>query len=585
MKVLDEHYPLYAVPEITTFADILRRGVKFHSGRPALADLRDTPIPRVTHGELWREVVRFGRALRRAGLAERDHVAVLSENRVQWAVAYLAVTTFNMVAVPIDRNLDENEVVSILHASDARGVVFSESHRQTVAGAMAAVRGLRVAVDMDAMEADGRVLSMVHMMARERVPELGDPFPAVQPGEVAVIPFTSGAIGRAKGVMLSQGNITANLMGMLRMVELVPEDRFLSVLPVHHTYECTCGLLCPLLAGASVTFARSLKTVVEDLQRVRATVLLGVPLLYEKMYRRVMAGIRERRLVRMLFRPMTGLAGAGEALGLARLRRRLFGAIHRRLGGAIRLFVVGGAPPDPEVMRGLRALGFTVLQGYGLTETSPILTLNRVRRFRDDAAGLPLPGVELRIDNADEEGRGEIMARGPAVMLGYYRNPEATAAVVRDGWFATGDLGYFDRDGFLHVVGRKKNVIVAANGKNVFPEELEDRVNTIPFVLEAMVHGIRRPGGGEEIAVMVVPNAEVFVEWARKHRRELNGEVIEEVLRQEVRALNRALPLYKQIRHVRVRENEFAKTTTQKIKRYLVHQDADATGSLTDRDA
>lgn len=170
-------------------------------------------------------------------------------------------------------------------------------------------------------------------------------------------------------------------------------------------------------------------------------------------------------------------------------------------------------------------------------------------------------------------------------MLGYYRNPEATAAVVRDGWFATGDLGYFDRDGFLHVVGRKKNVIVAANGKNVFPEELEDRVNTIPFVLEAMVHGIRRPGGGEEIAVMVVPNAEVFVEWARKHRRELNGEVIEEVLRQEVRALNRALPLYKQIRHVRVRENEFAKTTTQKIKRYLVHQDADATGSLTDRDA
>lgn len=584
MRVLDEHYPLYEAPEISCFADILRLGRERHGGRPALADLRETPLPRLTYSELFGEVVRFGRALKRAGLNERDHVAVLAENRVQWAVAYLAITTFNMVAVPIDRNLDENEVISILHAADARGMVFSEPCRATAAAAGRAVRCIKVLVDMDAPAAEGRVLSMAQIMAREKHPDAGDPFPAVDPSAMAVIPFTSGAIGRAKGVMLSQGNIAANLTAMLRMVEILPEDRFLSVLPIHHTYECSCGLLCPLLAGSSVTFARSLKTVVEDLQRVRATVLLGVPLLYEKMYRRVMAGIREKKLVRLLFGPMAAVAGAGESVGATRIRKKLFGAIHQRLGGAIRLFVVGGAPPDPEVMKGLRRLGFAILQGYGLTETSPILTLNRLRRFRDDAAGLPLPNVEVRIAEPDEEGRGEIMARGPSVMLGYYKNPDATAAVMREGWFATGDLGYLGQDGFLHVVGRKKNVIVASNGKNVYPEELEDRINAVPFVLESMVHGVRREGGGEEIAVVVVPNAEVFVEWAQKHRRELTGQVVEEVLDHEIRSLNRSLPLYKQIRHVRVRESEFAKTTTQKIKRYMVHQENGRSGSTEGRD-
>jgi long-chain acyl-CoA synthetase len=250
----------------------------------------------------------------------------------------------------------------------------------------------------------------------------------------------------------------------------------------------------------------------------------------------------------------------------------VFAKVHERFGGAIRIFIVGGAAPNPEVARGLRALGFTFLQGYGLTETSPIVALNRLRRFRDDAAGLPLPSLAVTIVDPDAEGRGEIVVKGPSVMLGYYKNPEATAQVLKEGAFYTGDYGFFAPDGFLHISGRKKNVIVAANGKNVFPEELEDQLNHRELILESMVRGIRTEGGGEEIEAILVPNAEAFVQLAERKGVELTHEWIESVLSEEVRSLNRSLPLFKQIRHVRVREGEFEKTTTQKIKRYLVEQ-------------
>jgi long-chain acyl-CoA synthetase len=360
---------------------------------------------------------------------------------------------------------------------------------------------------------------------------------------------------------------------MTSMVELLPSDRFLSVLPIHHTYECTCGFLCPLTTGSSVHFARSLKTVVEDLQKVRATILLAVPLLYDKMFKRIQAGVAEKRLASLLVKPMAGVASAAEAVGIEGVRRRMFAAIHQKLGGAIRILIVGGAAPNPEISMGMRAFGFTLLQGYGLTETSPIVALNRMRKFRDDAAGLPLPNLEIRIADPDDEGRGEIVVRGPSVMLGYYKNEEATRQFLRDGWFYTGDYGFLDSDGFLHVSGRKKNVIVASNGRNVFPEELEDQVNAIPFVLESVVYGARGPTGDEEICVMVVPNAETIYQHAEKSGTEITREWIEDVINKEIRDLNRRLPLYKQLRRVRIKEGEFEKTTTQKIKRYLIHQE------------
>jgi long-chain acyl-CoA synthetase len=573
MRTPNETYPLYPVPQLSSLQDMVRGSAARHGGKLALEDLNETPIPRVTYQELLEHVAAFGRALRRIGLDERDHIAVIGENRVQWTIAYLAAVTFNFVVVPIDKSLRENEILTILHASDANGVVFSESHRDTILTLAHAVKALKIFVDMDLPARDGKVHSMTELIAGEQIEEGKDPFPAVNPEEVAAIVFTSGSMGRAKGVMLSHRNIASNLMAMLSMIELLPEDRFLSVLPIHHTYECTCGQLCPLTVGASIHYARSLKTVLEDLQRVHATILLGVPLLYDKMYKRIVAAIEEKRVASLLIKPMSGVASFAEALGARGVRKKLFHAVHEKFGGALRILIVGAASPSPEVGRGMRSLGFTFIQGYGLTETSPIVALNRLRKFRDDAAGLPLPGLEVRIVDPDEDGRGEVVVRGPSVMMGYYKNEEATHQVLQDGWFATGDYGSFDGDGFLHISGRKKNVIVASNGKNVFPEELEDQVNAIPFVLESAVYGAKSANGDEEICVMVVPNAETFLEHADKTRKQVTREWIENVLDQEIRALNRKLPLYKQIRRVRIKDSEFEKTTSMKIKRYLLHQE------------
>jgi long-chain acyl-CoA synthetase len=570
MRHLDERYPLYDTPQIASLRDMLRHSAATYGDKLALEDLNPTPIPQATFAELERLVYRFGKALRHECLQERDKIAVIAENRVQWTIAYLAAVCANLVVVPIDKSLKENEIVTILHASDARAVVFSESFRDTFVSLGHSVKGVKHLIDMDLPARDGRLLSMPELIAAE--PDQVGEWPAVDPEAMAVIVFTSGAMGRAKGVMLSQANIAANLRGMLSMIELLPSDRFLSVLPIHHTYECTCGQLCPLTAGSSVHYARSLKTVVEDLQKVKATILLGVPLLYDKMYRRISAGIDEQKLLKVLIGPIRAGVTVGEALGLAGLRRKVFRKVHERFGGAIRIFIVGGAAPNAEVSAGLRALGFAFIQGYGLTETSPIVALNRLRRFRDDAAGLPLPNLEVRIDNPDAEGRGEVVVKGPSVMLGYYRDSDATAAVLKDGWFHTGDYGSIDKDGFLRISGRTKNVIVAATGKNVFPEELEDKLNARELIMESVVYGVRGEGG-EEIGAIIVPNVEAFVRLAEKRGVELTREWVESVISEEIRALNRSLPLYTQIRHVKVREAEFEKTTTQKVKRYLVHQE------------
>ena len=347
---------------------------------------------------------------------------------------------------------------------------------------------------------------------------------------MAEIIFTSGSLGRAKGVMLSQGNLAANLMSMVRMVFIHPEDRFLSVLPMHHTYECTCGLLCPLYTGASVHYARSLKTVVDDLQSSHATMLLGVPLLFDKMFKRIHKSIQERKLASMMMGPLVKVTSMLEKVGWKNCKKAVFREIHEKFGGHIRLFIAGGAATDPMVAKGLREFGFTFLQGYGLTETSPILALNRPDAFKDEAAGLPLPGVTLRIDTPNAEGVGEIWAKGPNVMLGYYKNEELTREAMSGEWFKTGDLGFRDEDDFLHISGRKKNVIISRRGENVYPEELEDLLHRSAFVLESMIYGEPDEKHDEVIAAMIVPDAEAFIEYSETQGVEITDELIKEVI-------------------------------------------------------
>jgi len=558
---------LTPVPSIVSLQDMLVQSAQRYGDKLALEDLNDTPMPRLSYQGLLKAVLTFGSALRALGIKERTHIAVIGENRVQWAVSYLTMACFNYVVVPIDRNLSQNEILNVVHESDAEAVIFSQQYETVFTDTHASLRKVKHFITMDSVARNGKFFSMTELI-RSASPAAVSDLPKVDPSEMGIIIFTSGTLGRAKGVMLSQGNIAANLSAMLSVFPMYPSDRFLSVLPMHHTYECNCGMLCPLYAGSSVHFARGLKTVTDDLQRVKATILLGVPLLYDKMFKRVHKGIQEKKAVAKVLNPLIKITDTLQTVGWKGAKKAVFKELHHKFGGSIRYFIAGGAAPDPLVAKGLRDLGFNFIQGYGLTETSPILALNSPYDFKDNAAGIPLPGVELKIQNPDAEGIGEVYAKGPNVMAGYYKNPAATAEVFDNGWFKTGDLGFIDADGFLHISGRKKNVIISKSGKNVFPEEIEDVLNRSPYIMESLVYGEEDAKLGEIIAAQVVPDAEAFIELSERTGREITKEMIHHIIADEVAKVNDQISGYKQVRRFVVRDQEFQKTTTQKIKRF-----------------
>lgn len=562
---------LFEVPSINSIQEMLILSTKTYGDKIALEDLNNTPIQRVTYSQLFENVVKFGKALSRLGLKERDHIAVIGENRVQWGITYLTAMCFNYVIVPIDKNLSHNEILNILHESDSVAIVFSETYESLLKEKGDALLKLKFYIGMDLIKEEKGFHSMTRLMENES--SALNTLPHINPDDLVEIIFTSGSLGRAKGVMLSQRNLAANLMAMTSMLKMYSTDRFLSVLPIHHTYECTCGFLCPVYTGGSVHYARSLKTVVDDLQKVKATMLLGVPLLYDKMFKKIHKGIKEDKVKSKIVPPLLKITDVMQVFGWKNAKKKIFKELHEKFGGSIRIFIAGGAAPDPLVAKGLRELGFAFLQGYGLTETAPILALNRLDNFKDNAAGIPLPGVEIKINNPDNDDIGEIYAKGKNIMLGYYKNSKLTEDSFDNGWFRTGDLGYIDSDGFLHISGRKKNVIISKSGKNIFPEEVEDILNRNPFIQECLVYGEKDEKQDEIIAVQLVTDAEAFIEYSEKNNVAITPEFIEQTISEAVKQANKELTSYKQVRKFHIRNKEFEKTTTQKIKRYLVSKE------------
>jgi len=560
---------LYQVPHIISIQEMIIQSSKLFGDKLALEDLKETPINKASYSSLMKYISKFGKALEKIGVPKKSHIAIIGENRVQWGIAYLTCMCFDHVAVPIDARLSTNEILNIIHESDANVIIFSETFEPMLRDERHTLKHLKHYISMDLSSKKDGFYSMNELISNSKEFEI-DQLPAINPNDLAVIIFTSGTLGRAKGVMLSQKNLASNLMAMTSMIEIEPEDRFLSVLPIHHTYECTCGFLCPLYRGSSVHYARSLKTIVDDLQQTKATIMLGVPLMYDKMFKRIYKAIKEKRITSLIVPPLIKITNYIERFGWKGAKKLVFSEIHKRFGGHIRLFIAGGAAPDPMVAKGLRELGFNFLQGYGLTETSPILTLNQLENFKDESAGLPLPGIEIKINQPNEEGIGEIYAKGPNVMLGFYKNEKATKDAFDNGWFKTGDIGYIDEDGFLHICGRKKNVIISRSGKNVYPEEIEDMLNRSPFIQESLVYGEEDPKLDEIISAQIVVDAEAFIELSEARGIPITPELINEVISKEIKKINSELPNFKQIRKFTIREEEFEKTTTQKIKRYLV---------------
>lgn len=563
---------IYPVSEISSIQDMLLKSAAAYGNKLALSDFTDNPLSRVTYVELLETVQKFGSALFKLGLKERSRVAIISENRVQWAVSYLTLMCFNMVAVPIDSKLTSNEIINILHESEAEAIIFSDSFDQLFRYEKPVLKKLSIYISMDLKEQRDGIYSFTELLNDSSAFDISK-LPVINSNEMCEIIFTSGSVGRSKGVMLTQKNLSANLMAMTSLIKITENDIFLSVLPIHHKYECTCGLLCPVYSGCTVYYARSLKTVTDDLQKSKATILLGVPLLFEKMFKRIYKTINEDKVKSKIVPAAIKLSKFAEMIGWKSFKKVVFKELHGKFGGHIRLFIAGGAAPDPQIAKGLRDLGFFFVQGYGLTETSPILALNQIQNFKDNAAGLPLPGIEIKISNPDSEGIGEILAKGNNVMLGYYKNEELTKESFNDGYFKTGDLGMFDSDGFLHICGRKKNIIIANNGKNIFPEEIEDVLNRHPLVLESFVYGEKDSKHDEVIAAQIVFDSEAIIEYSEKNKVEITKELLDKLLNDIIKESNKELAIHKQIKKCYLREREFEKTTTQKIKRYLINNE------------
>lgn len=518
----------------------------------------------------------FAALLVREGVRPGDRVGLQSENRPEWGLAYMAILEAGAVVVPLDAALKEQEVGEILATAGADWAVTSARQHPVLAAARAArLPSLRL-VGLDPLEGlpgwDEAQATFAGAGPRES---------RAEPQDLAVIIFTSGTTGQAKGVMLSHANLLYNAEGVARTIDCGPGDRMLSVLPMHHTFESTIGFLCPMRTGGAVCYARGLdsKQLREDMRSSHATIFVAVPLLYEKLLSAIHKGIADAPLTRRLMvNTLIGVTRLVRVLTGRRIGRTLLRSLREKAGlQYIRIFACGAAPLAPHVFWGFTDLGWTMVEGYGLTETSPVACLNLPRRSNPGGVGWPLIGVDVRIDRPDAEGNGEIAVRGPNVMLGYYGNPAATAEVLRDGWFFTGDLGRFLPDGRVKITGRLKNMIATAAGKKIYPEEVEVQLADSPYVLEVVVVGGRDARGErEEVHAHIYPNLTELELYAKSQGRTCDDAFVEATLRADVTARCAPLASYKHVRRVIVRRTEFPKTTTGKIKRQGLSAEAAA---------
>ncbi len=558
---------LYPVRQISTIKEMLTQSAEIYADRNAyLRKLkRGEDYTGVTYAEFKKDVWALGTALNKIGLNGGKRIAVIGENRYEWVLSYLASVNGDTMFVPIDRELASPDILNLLKIAKVSAVIYSPKIASKLDGAKEEIENLEFMISMDSSDesADYTVAGLVEM-GKEAIEGGDTTFEdfEIDPEEAKIILFTSGTTALSKGVLLCHRNICANLMSMCSMVDIKPTDVFLSILPPHHTYESTCGILAPMFRGSCLAFSDGLKYIPNNLKEAKVSVLLGVPAVFELLYKRIWASVRQKGKEKTL---KTGLkiSNALRKIGID-IRRKVFAEIHETFGGHLRLFVSGAAAIDPAVAKGFRDLGILFIQGYGITECSPIVTLNRDINYKDNAAGLPLNCLEVKIDNPNEEGIGEIVCKGANVMLGYYENEEETAKVLKDGWFYTGDLGYIDEDGFVIISGRKKNIIIDKNGKNVYPEELETFLNKNDFILESMVYA-HEDGDTFEIRAQVYPN---MPEIEQAFGTDLTDEKIQEIIQGVVDEVNKRNPTWKYIRKVIVRKEEFEKTTTKKIKRY-----------------
>ena len=551
-----------------TINDILEAINRKYGNKPALSiKNEDGTFRQITYVKLGRRVVSISSVLINLGIKKGDRVAIFSENRPEWASAYFGIISSGGIILPIDVKLTGNEVQFILNDSQAKCIFLSGKYLETIDRLRNVLPHLENIILFD--KSDRKDIIQLNKLRPHRGKDRNR---TIYPEDTAIIVYTSGTTGVAKGVELSYKNLLFQVLEFSEIIRCSPRERLLSVLPLNHMLEITGGLIAPLYAGSCVTYCDTLKTnaLLPLMRETGTTAMICVPLVLKLIHSGIMK--KAAKLTPLRKSAFGALLSVSKSLLKFRIRtgRILFRPVHKEFGGRLHTFISGGAPLDIDVEMGLNALGFRILQGYGLTETGPVISVNTFKDYRFGSVGKPLPGVEVKVlkeKSTDRE--GEILTRGPHVMKGYFRNPEKTAEVIRSGWFHTGDLGYIDKDNFLYITGRKKNMIVLGGGKKVFPEEVEDVVGKSPYIKEICVlariaaRGIRK--GHEEVYAVIVPDIELF-----EQNNIVTKDGIRDRISSEIAVLSKDLAPHKRIMSFDISYEELPKTVTKKIRRDAV---------------
>ena len=567
----DPYANLYEVTEVHDLRDVIKKRVKEFPGNPVflVKEKKGGEYVPVSTEKYDHDIDSLGTYFLNT-VQKGARIAIFAETRYEWYVTYLATTNGTGCVVPLDKELPVEDIENMLERAEVDIVVFSKSKKDIIDAVYGKVASVKHYICMDETK-DERFLYFYDCLKQgEDKLAAGDKVfteAMIDPEEMTILLFTSGTTAKSKAVMLCQRNICKNLMSMFSMLYIDRNDVWLSVLPLHHTYECTCGFLGQVYRGTTVAICEGLRYIQQNLQEAKPTAILMVPIMLELFYKKIMKQVNSDPKTAAKLKKGIKIANA---LHLSnKMRKKLFKQIHDVFGGRMRLIILGGAPVNPEVLKFFQDVGFLCVQGYGLTECAPILALNRDVAFKNEAAGLPLPGCTVKILNPDSDGIGEFISKGDNNFLGYYKDPENTAAALdEEGYYHTGDLGYIDKDGFCIITGRKKNVIIAKNGKNVFPEEIEYLLSLSPYVAESVVSGVE-----DEVKNDIVITATIFPDLEEVKAKlgtedDPTEEQIEEILKQVVADTNERLENYKKIKKTVLRMTEFEKNTSKKIKRY-----------------
>ena len=554
---------IYDAKEFKNIREIINNAIERYPENNAFIiknkDKNEEKYTNITYKEFGEQINSLGSALINKGLKNK-HIAVISPNRYEWALTYYAVLNGTGILVPLDKGLPDSEIESLLQRSHSNAVVFDKKYeeimKQIKENKTTNVTEFICMDENDTFTSINELLTEGKELLNKGYREFLDA--KINEEEMSIILFTSGTTSASKAVMLSHKNIASNIYALNSAEKIYDTDVNLAFLPFHHTFGST-GLLFFLSNGATNVFCDGIRHIQSNLKEYKVTTFVCVPLLLEAMYKKIMKEIEKKGKEKLIKRiiPITNFLLKFKI----DIRRKVFKDVIDSLGENIRFIVSGASGIDKKVAKGFNDFGILTVQGYGLTETSPVLSAENENCIRYGSIGYPMVNVEIKIDNPNEEGIGEIIAKGPNVMLGYYENEEATNEVMVDGWFHTGDLAYQDKDGYIFVAGRKKNVIVLKNGKNIYPEELEILINDLPYIEESMVFGMPKEDD-------LVVSAKIVYNKEFKEKNNYTQEELKEKVWQDIKEINKELPTYQHIKNIIVTDEPMIKTTTAKVKRY-----------------